>query len=120
MASADRRPDVFPRGYTGDRLALNIGPLVGGTQTYASVLTGLPLRKFKVSVQATIAGIVRTLKDFNGDGNLYGIDGDFGTVDYFTGVISVTFNGTTATVTGADAGGAVTVTWATDFVIKVL
>ena len=103
------------RGYSGDRLTANIGPMASGTAQYTGTLASasLPIRPFKVSVSGMVGATTYTLSDIAGDGNLYGSGGDWGTINYTTGAIEVNFDGH---VPGAgDVGNAVTVTWSTNF-----
>lgn len=97
----------------------DVGPTVAATQTYAATLTGIPLRPFKLEVRATLAAEagspVEVIRDVDGTGNLVGFGGSFGTVNYSTGAISITF-GTVIAV----GGDSINVTYATDFVKKVL
>lgn len=114
IASADARAGAFPRGFSGDRLTTDIGPMVNGTATYSATLasSGGPIRKFRTVVTGITQLGSRTFRDLNGDGFLYGTGGDFGTINYTTRAVSVTF-GTAPDATVA--GNAVSVVWQTDF-----
>ena len=90
--------------------------LVATVVSYAGFVTaaGLPLRPFKTTVSVTVGGSVRTLEDTRGDGTLAGVGGDFGTVNYLTGAITVDL-GAAQTPGVGDAGNPISVTYATDF-----
>ncbi len=80
---------------------------------------GLPLRPFKTTVVTVVGSSTRTIEDTRGDGTLTGAGGDFGTIDYLTGAVTVEL-GTAQTPGAGDVGTAIAVTYATDFVTKVL
>lgn len=121
IAPSDAAPTTFPSGFAGDQLTEDIGPTVAATQTYAATLSaaGIPIRPFKLEVRASLAAEagapVEVLRDIDGTGNLVGFGGSFGTINYATGAISITL-GTVIAV----GGDSINVTYATDFVKKVL
>lgn len=116
LARADAAPGSFPLGYASDQITETVAVLVNAVTSYAGAVTaaGLPLRPFKTSVTFTVASVVRTLEDARGDGTLVGAGGDFGTINYTTGAITIE-TGAAQTPGVGDAGNAIAVTYATDF-----
>lgn len=114
LARADQRATVFPRGYARDELVQDIGPLVGATQTYAATLgaAGRPIRPYRTTITTVIGTTTYVVRDSDGTGQLAGTEGSYGSINYSTGAVSVTWG---PTVGGGDAGNAVTVSYFTDF-----
>jgi hypothetical protein len=110
---------VFPQGYAGDQLTDNLlgtGVFtVGATNTYGGTLSGVPVRPFKTEASVTLAAEAGTptflFRDIDGDGNLVGTLGGFGTINYLTGAVTLTF----PTGTVVNGGDSLFVTYATDF-----
>ncbi len=120
IARADAAPGTFPLGFASDQLTETVAVQVAATPGYAGFVTaaGLPLRPFKTTVSFTVTTGTRTIEDARGDGTLVGAGGDFGTINYATGAVTVTLGA--ASVAAIIPGNPISVTYATDFVTKVL
>ena len=118
LARADAAPGAFPLGYASDQITETVGVLVNGTVNYLVGMfitaAGLPLRPFKTTLSFVVGGLTRTLDDTRGDGTLAGVGGDFGTINYTTGQVTLVV-GAAQTPGAGDAGNPISVTYATDF-----
>jgi hypothetical protein len=114
IARADAAPEAFPLGYASDQITETVAVLANPTLSYAGAVTaaGLPLRPFKTTVTWTDQHGVHTLEDSRGDGTLAGVGGDFGTINYTTGAITVTLGSAPGSLY---SGNPIAVTYATDF-----
>lgn len=105
IARSDGVPDAYPSAdgspFAGDRIQAGSIDLVANTDTYSLTVPAhsRPLRPFKTEVTAdtSAAGNNSLLpdsfrwRDIDGDGTLLSAEGGTGTVDYSTGVVSVSF-----------------------------
>ena len=116
IAKSDAAPDAFPEGYASDQLTEVVGTLVAATTGYVGLVSaaGLPIRPFTTKVRVVVGGVERLVEDTRGDGTLVGAGGDFGTIDYAGGGVTLDL-GVAQTPGAGDAGNPISVTYQTDF-----
>lgn len=106
LAYVKDMPEVFPVGFAGENVSEVLDTAASGTLTYSATVSSKPIRQR--SLKITLEDNPSIKGEDNGDGDILGI-GLYGTVDYNTGVVSVTF------IQQPEGGKKINVVYGTDF-----